>query len=108
MLLNPGFARSVVALIGPQVGQTGGRGPEPCPTGVDVLFELRGQFRYWGYSRSAVEIANHPNAALVYNCEQADIVGGSVASTYDRIHKWVRHVPYASVQRPSPGRLPLS
>ena len=61
-----------------------------APYGVDVLLELHDQFRYWGYARGAVEIANHPNVALVYNCEQADIVGGSVASTYDRVRKWVR------------------
>lgn len=62
------------------------------PYAVDVLLELHGQFRYWGFARTAVEIADHPNVALVYNCDQADIVGGSVAGTYDRVRSWIRHV----------------
>jgi sugar phosphate isomerase/epimerase len=62
------------------------------PFGLDVLLELHGQFRYWGYARGAVEIADHPNVALVYNCDQADVVGGSVAATYERVRAWIRHV----------------
>ena len=76
------------------------------PYGVDVLLELHGQFRHWGYARGAVEIANHPRVALVYNCDQADIVGGSVASTYDRVRKWVRHVHMHQFNGPRWGVFP--
>lgn len=62
------------------------------PFGVDVLLEMHGQFNYWGFARTAVELADHPRVALVYNCDQRDVVGGSVAATYSQVRQWIRHV----------------
>jgi sugar phosphate isomerase/epimerase len=62
------------------------------PIGVDVLLEMHGQFNYWGFARSAVELANHPRVALVYNCDRQDLVAGSVAATYSRVRSLIRHV----------------
>jgi sugar phosphate isomerase/epimerase len=60
--------------------------------GVDVLLEMHGQFNYWGFARTAVELANHPRVALVYNCDRKDLVAGSVAATYSQVRRHVRHV----------------
>lgn len=76
------------------------------PFGVDVLLEMHGQFRYWGYARAAVEIADHPRVALVHNCEDSDIVGGSVAASYSQVRKWIRHVHLHSVNGPRFGIFP--
>lgn len=62
------------------------------PFGVDVLLEMHGQFNYWGFARTAVEIADHPRIALVYNCDSRDLVGGSAAVTYSQVRAWIRHV----------------
>ncbi|MFH1086315.1 MAG: sugar phosphate isomerase/epimerase family protein [Chloroflexota bacterium] len=60
--------------------------------GVDVLLEMHGQFNYYGFARAAVEIADHPNVALVYNCDTRDMVGGSVAAVYSQVRDLIRHV----------------
>jgi sugar phosphate isomerase/epimerase len=62
------------------------------PHGVDVLLEMHGQFNFWYFSRSAVEHAAHERVGLVYNCDNRDLVGGSVAPTYDRVRHLIRHV----------------
>jgi sugar phosphate isomerase/epimerase len=62
------------------------------PHGVDVLLEMHGQFNYWYYARTAVEFAGHPRNGIVYNCDNRDLVGGSVAATYDRVRHLIRHV----------------
>jgi sugar phosphate isomerase/epimerase len=62
------------------------------PYGVDVLLEMHGQFNYWGFARAAVEHAGHPRVGIVYNCDLRDLVGGSVAPTYERVRHLVRHV----------------
>ncbi|MBI3974144.1 MAG: sugar phosphate isomerase/epimerase [Chloroflexi bacterium] len=62
------------------------------PHGVDILLEMHGQFNYWYFARSAVEHASHPGAGIVYNCDNRDLVGGSVASTYSRVRHLIRHV----------------
>lgn len=62
------------------------------PFGVDVLLEMHGQFNYWGFARTAVEIANHPRVALIYNCDNRDLVAGSPAATYSQVRPWIRHV----------------
>jgi sugar phosphate isomerase/epimerase len=59
---------------------------------VDVLLEMHGQFNYWGFARAAVEIADHPNVAIVYNCDPRDLVAGSVAATYSQVAGLIRHV----------------
>lgn len=72
------------------------------PYGVDVLLEMHGQFNYWGFARTAVEIANHPRVAIVYNCDPRDIVAGSVAATYSQVRGWIRHVHMHSFVGPYP------
>lgn len=62
------------------------------PFGVDVLLEMHGQFNFWGFAKAAVELANHPRVAIVYNCDRLDLVGGSVAATYSRVRSHIRHV----------------
>ncbi len=62
------------------------------PFGVDVLLEMHGQFNFWGFARTAVEIANHPRVAVTYNCDDRDRVGSSVAATYSQVRGLIRHV----------------
>jgi sugar phosphate isomerase/epimerase len=62
------------------------------PYGVDVLLEMHGQFNFWGFAPRAVKLAAHPRVGLVYNCDLRDLVGGSVAPTYERVRHLVRHV----------------
>ncbi|NPV09991.1 MAG: sugar phosphate isomerase/epimerase [Anaerolineae bacterium] len=72
------------------------------PYDVDVLLEMHGQFNYWGFSRTAVEIADHPNVGLVYNCDPRDLVAGSVEATYSRVREWIRHVHMHAFVGPFP------
>ena len=60
--------------------------------GVDVLLEMHGHFYYWEYCLNAVKIADHPNVAINYNCDNRDLVDGSVAQTYGHVAELVRHV----------------
>jgi sugar phosphate isomerase/epimerase len=60
--------------------------------GVDVLLEMHGEFYYWEYCLEAVQIADHPNVAINYNCDMRDLVDGSVAFTFDQVKDHVRHV----------------
>jgi sugar phosphate isomerase/epimerase len=76
------------------------------PYGVDILLEMHGNFRFWRYARSAVEIADHPRVGIVYNCESADIVGGSVAATYRQVRTYVRHVHMHQFNGPRWGVFP--
>jgi sugar phosphate isomerase/epimerase len=62
------------------------------PFEVDVLLEMHGQFNFWGFARTAAEIADHPRVGLVYNCDVRDLVAGSVEPTYDRVRFLIRHV----------------
>ena len=62
------------------------------PHGVDILLEMHGQFNYWYYARTAIEFAGHPRLGILYNCDGRDLVGGSVASTYERVRHLIRHV----------------
>ena len=63
-----------------------------APHGVDVLLEMHGQFNYWYFARTAVEHAAHPGVGIVYNCDNRDLVAGSVAPTYERVRQHIRHV----------------
>lgn len=62
------------------------------PHGVDVLLEMHGQFNFWGFARAAVERADHPRIGIVYNCDDRDLVGSSVAATLSRVSDLIRHV----------------
>ncbi len=60
--------------------------------GVDVLLEMHGQFNYYDFSRTAVQIADHPRVGLVYNSDPRDMVAGSIAAVYSQVRPWIRHV----------------
>lgn len=62
------------------------------PAGVDVLLEMHGQFNYWAFARGAVEIADHPNVAILYNCDKHDPIAGSISSVYSHVRGWIRHI----------------
>lgn len=72
------------------------------PFGVDVLLEMHGQFNYWGFARTAVEIADEPNVAIVYNCDPRDLVAGSVSAVYGQVRGWIRHVHMHTFVGPYP------
>ncbi|NIR02755.1 MAG: TIM barrel protein [Gemmatimonadales bacterium] len=61
-------------------------------TPMTVLLEMHGCFNLWKYALDIVNQANHPNAALNYNCDSRDLVAGSVRETYSRIRGCLRHV----------------
>lgn len=62
------------------------------PHGVNVMLEMHGQFNYWHFAMTAVEHADHPQVSILYNCDNRDLVGGSVASTYNRVAHLIGHV----------------
>ncbi len=62
------------------------------PMGVNVGLEMHGQFNFWKYALRAVEIADHPRIAIVYNCDNRDINGGSIAATYSYVRHRIRHI----------------
>ena len=62
------------------------------PIGVNVGLEMHGQFNFWKYTLRAVEIANHPRIAIVYNCDNRDLIGGSCAATYSYVRHRIRHI----------------
>ena len=81
--------QEVVRYVGESLRQIG----EFCKgTGVDVLLEMHGEFYYWEHALRAVEIADHRNVAINYNCDRRDLVNGSVAETYGRVKHQIRHV----------------
>jgi sugar phosphate isomerase/epimerase len=63
-----------------------------APLGVDVLMEMHVDFNDVDLALAAVETANRPNVALVYNCDPRDLVDGSVRQTYLRVARWIRHI----------------
>jgi sugar phosphate isomerase/epimerase len=69
--------------------------------GVDVLLEMHGQFYYWEYCLGAVQIADHPNVAINYNCDLKDLVNGSVAYTFNQVKDHVRHVHMHDLENPA-------
>jgi len=78
------------------------------PFAVDVLLEMHGQFNFWGFARGAVEAAQHPRVALVYNCETRDAIAGSVAATYQQVRGWIRHVHLHEFSRGYPYPEPFA
>ena len=72
------------------------------PLGVDVLLEMHGQFNFWGYCLPAVEKTGMPNVGLLYNCDERDLVGPSVADTFGRVKKHVRHVHLRNIESDYP------
>lgn len=62
------------------------------PYGVDVLLEMHGQFNYWKYAVKAVKGVTAANTGIVYNCDNRDMIGGSVAAVYSCVRSYIRHV----------------
>ena len=62
------------------------------PLNVNVGLEMHGQFNFWKYALRAVEIADHPRIAIVYNCDNRDLIGGSIAATYSYVRTRIRHI----------------
>lgn len=62
------------------------------PLGVDVLLEMHNDFNDPDLALTAIQTADHPRVALVYNCDERDISDGSIRATYDRVRPWIRHV----------------
>jgi Sugar phosphate isomerases/epimerases len=62
------------------------------PYNIDVVFELHGDYNYWKYALKVIENAGRDNIGLVYNSDDRDLVGGSVAVTYSYLKKHIRHV----------------
>jgi sugar phosphate isomerase/epimerase len=60
--------------------------------GVDVLLEMHNDFNDPDLALTAVQTADHPSVALVYNCDERDVSDGSIQATYDRVRPWIRHV----------------
>lgn len=61
-------------------------------SGIEVNLEMHGQFNWWRYAVTAVEIADHPNVGIVYNCDPRDVVGGSVRVALGEVASYVNHV----------------
>jgi sugar phosphate isomerase/epimerase len=64
---------------------------------VDVLLEMHGDFNDWRAATLAVKWANHPRVGIVYNCDQRDILGGSVRECFEGVRHLLRHVHYHSL-----------
>jgi len=64
------------------------------PLGVDVLLEMHGDFNDWRTATVAAEWANHPRVAIIYNCDQRDVVEGSVRECFEGIQHLLRHVHF--------------
>lgn len=94
----------VVRYVGESLRQCGQHAEQvAAKTGahVDVLLEMHGQFYYWEYCLGAVEIADHPHVAINYNCDDRDLVDGSVAYTFDKVKHLVRHVHLHELENPA-------
>jgi sugar phosphate isomerase/epimerase len=86
----PGVAREeVVKYVGESLRTVGEYAEDK---GVTVLLEMHGQFYYWEYCLNAVKIADHPNVAINYNCDEKDIVDGSISFTFNQVKDHVKHV----------------
>ena len=62
------------------------------PRGVEIRFEMHGDFNPWKYCVRVVELAEEPNVSLIYNCDGRDVQGGSIAEVWRHVAPYVRHV----------------
>jgi sugar phosphate isomerase/epimerase len=60
--------------------------------GVDLRFEMHGDFNHWEYAVRVVEEAGNGNVNLIYNSDPRDVVNGSVAETIGHVIKHVKHI----------------
>jgi sugar phosphate isomerase/epimerase len=60
---------------------------------VDVLPEMHTDFNDADLALTAVQTADHPRVALVYNWDDRDLYDhGSIRAPYQRVKRWVRHI----------------
>ncbi|MFW5986049.1 MAG: sugar phosphate isomerase/epimerase family protein [Halanaerobiales bacterium] len=59
---------------------------------VNIGLEMHGQFNYWKYALRTVEIADHPRVGIVYNCDDRDVIAGSIRETYSYIRDHIIHI----------------
>jgi len=62
------------------------------PLGVELRFEMHGDFNPWKYCVRVVELADEPNISLIYNCDHRDVTDGSIAEVWRHVAPYVRHV----------------
>lgn len=60
--------------------------------GVDLRFEMHGDFNYWEYAVRVVREARDGQVSLIYNSDRRDVVNGSVAETLGRVIPYVGHI----------------
>ena len=60
--------------------------------GVELRFEMHGDFNPSEYCLKVVELADEPSVSLIYNSDRRDVVDGSVAQTISRVRKFVKHI----------------
>ena len=62
------------------------------PLGVEIRFEMHGDFNPWKYCVRVVELAGEPNVSLIYNSDRGDVENGSIATVWSHVAPYVRHV----------------
>lgn len=78
-----------IAYVGDNLGELADYAAD---AGVAILLEMHGEFNNWHYSLAAVKRAARANIGLLYNSDNRDLVGGSVADIFSRIRPHLRHV----------------
>ena len=69
--------------------------------GVDLRFEMHGDFNHWEYAVKVVEEAGDGNVSLIYNSDPRDVVKGSVAETIGHVIKYVKHIHMHELVNPN-------
>ncbi len=92
-------AQDCVAYVAETLGQMADKA---APLGVTILLEMHGQFNYWGYTLPAVQAAGRANAAVLYNCDNRDLVSGNARETFLRVKPYVKHIHMHDVGREYP------
>ncbi|MFT4211944.1 MAG: sugar phosphate isomerase/epimerase family protein [Microbacterium sp.] len=65
---------------------------EAASVGIELLLEMHGEINNWHFALEILRLADRPNLGLHYNSDHRDLVGGSIASTYQRIRPYLRHI----------------
>jgi len=60
--------------------------------GVDLRFEMHGDFNQWEYAVKVVKEADDGGVSLIYNSDPRDVINGSVAETIGHVIKYVKHI----------------
>ncbi len=60
--------------------------------GVELRFEMHGDFNPYKYCVRVVELTEEPNLSLIYNCDPGDVQEGSIAEVWNHVAPYVRHV----------------